>query len=146
MVPDTTTEASWEKEAALVTAIVRASPSGSAAAIETSRVVSSFMDLSRIGAKVGSSGTSSKVTTNEVSADPPLVSVTVRVMVALPGWFPDGVAVTVRALPTPPMAMPETGSKVLLEDLAVTMRDPAGVSRSPTVKAMAAVDLPWGTD
>ena len=76
----------------------------------------------------------------------PLVSVTVRVMVALPGWFPDGIAVTVRALPAPPMAMPETGSKVVLEDLAVTMRDPAGVSRSPTVKAMAAVDLPWGTD
>ena len=50
--------------------------------------------------------------------------------------------VTVLLAPLPPKRMPETGSKVVLEEVAERVRDAAAVSMSPTVKAKAPVAVP----
>src|SRR3954470_8776190 len=58
-----------------------------------------------------------------------------------PPLFPDaGVIVTVRLAPLPPKAIPDTGTTPGFEEVAATVRLPAGVSTSPTVNAIAALD------
>src|SRR2546425_12725344 len=72
-----------------------------------------------------------------------LPSLTVTVIVAVPLWFRAGVTVTVRLAPEPPRTMFAAGTKVGLEDAPVTIRLPAAVWASPTVKAMGAVAVFW---
>ena len=81
-------------------------------------------------------------TVKEVDAVAPSPSVTVSVMVAFPYCPAAGVTVTVRLAPLPPRAMLLTGTRLVLEEAAATVRLAAAVSTSPTVKANAAVALP----
>jgi hypothetical protein len=66
-------------------------------------------------------------------------SLTVIVIVLVPVWFVAGVMVAVRLAPLPPKTMFEFGTSVVLEDVPLTVSEPAAVSASPTVNAMAAV-------
>src|SRR5258706_13397290 len=63
-------------------------------------------------------------------------------MVALPVWPELGLTLTVRVEPLPLNVMPVDGTRVELEDLAVTARLPAGVCASPTVNANGPVEVP----
>src|SRR2546425_914054 len=72
-----------------------------------------------------------------------LPSLTVTVIVAVPLWLRAGVTVTVLLAPEPPRTMFAVGTKVGLEDAPVTVRLPAAVWASPTVKAMGAVAVFW---
>src|SRR5439155_26138249 len=69
-------------------------------------------------------------------------SLTVSVIVAVPTWPLAGVTVTVRFPPLPPNTMFALGTSVGLEELAETVRLPAGVWASLTVKASGPVELP----
>ena len=62
-------------------------------------------------------------------------------MTAVPFCWAAGVTVTVRLAPLPPNAMLAAGTSAGLEELPVTVRLPAAVSASPTVKAKAPVDV-----
>src|ERR1043166_2692943 len=86
---------------------------------------------------VGGSLTGLTVSRKLVELVPPLASVTVKVIVVAPNWFCAGVSVTVRLLPLPPRTIFELGTRAGFEELPVTTRLPAGVSISPTVKAIA---------
>ena len=68
-------------------------------------------------------------------------SLTVTVIVAVPDWLAAGVTVTVRDEPLPPRMMLPSGTSAGLDEVAVTTRLAAAVSRSPTVKAIAPVDV-----
>ncbi|MCY1226151.1 hypothetical protein D3C86_976750 [compost metagenome] len=74
-----------------------------------------------------------------VVAVAPNWSVTVSVIVAVPCWLAAGVTVTVLLAPVPPKTIFETGTRVVLEELLVTVRLAAAVSTSATVKARAVV-------
>jgi hypothetical protein len=50
-----------------------------------------------------------------------------------------GVTFTVRFAPEPPKVMLEFGTSVVLDELPLTVRLPAGVPASPTVKARSPV-------
>src|ERR1039458_7474955 len=63
-------------------------------------------------------------------------SLTVTVIGATPVWPAAGLTVTVRLLPPPPKTMLALGISVVLAEAADNVRLAAGVSRSPTVKAM----------
>src|ERR1017187_8152214 len=63
-------------------------------------------------------------------------SLTVTVMGTTPVWPAAGLTVTVRLLPLPPKTMLPSGTSAGLAEAAVNARLAAGVSRSPTVKAM----------
>src|ERR1039458_4108245 len=63
-------------------------------------------------------------------------SLTVTVMGTTPVWPALGVTVTVRLLPLPPKIMLALGTRAVLAEVADNARLAAGVSRSPTVKAM----------
>src|SRR5215831_7487083 len=63
-------------------------------------------------------------------------SLTVRVIVVTPDWLAAGVIVTVRFAPLPPNAKLVFGTSVRLDEVALTVRLPTGVSASPTVKAI----------
>src|SRR6266571_4966942 len=75
-----------------------------------------------------------------------LPSLTVTVMVAVPVWLRAGVTVTVRLAPEPPKTMLAAGTKVGLEEAPETIRLPATVCASPTVKAIGAVAVFWLVD
>ena len=66
-------------------------------------------------------------------------SLTDTVIVAVPVPSAAGVTVTVRLAPLPPNTMFAFGTRAVFDELPDTVRLPAGVSRSPTVKASAAV-------
>ena len=66
-------------------------------------------------------------------------SLTVKVMVVLPDWFAAGTTFTVRFPPLPPNVMFPAGTKVGLDEAAVTIRLAAGVSASDTVKLIGPV-------
>ena len=70
-------------------------------------------------------------------------SLTVRVIVALPDWLPEGVILTVRLLLEPPKVMLLLGAKARLDDEALTTRLLAGISGSPTVKLIGPVEVSW---
>src|SRR5262249_40881940 len=73
-------------------------------------------------------------------------SLTVTVTVAVPVWPAAGVSVTVRLAPLPPKAMFAPGSSVWFDELPETVRLPAGVSASPTVKAIGPTGVPVVVD
>ena len=75
-----------------------------------------------------------------------LPSLTVTVMVAVPVWLRAGVTVAVRLAPEPPKTMLAAGIKVGLEEAPETIRLPATVCTSPTVKAIGAVAVFWLVD
>src|SRR5438477_6488323 len=75
-----------------------------------------------------------------------LPSLTLTVMVAVPVWLRAGVTVTVRLAPEPPKTMLPDGTRVGLEEAPETIRLPAAVCASPTVKALGAVAVFWLVD
>src|SRR5436190_14593784 len=100
--------------------------------------VSSANVTSAIGLIVGRSFTARATKLNVVLAvNPP--SLTVSVILAEPLWFTAGRNATVRALAVPPRVIRLVGISVGLLEVAVTTRLAAGVSRSLTVNAIAAV-------
>ena len=58
---------------------------------------------------------------------------------ATPFWLAAGVTVTVRLAPLPPNAMFPFGTNVVFDELPLTVKLPAAVSASPTVKPIPAV-------
>ena len=92
---------------------------------------------------VGGSLTAVTVTTNSSKALA-APSLTVMRMVAVPDWLGAGVTVTVRSAPEPPRTTLATGTRAVFDDVPVTVRLPAAVSASPTVKATAPVGLSSG--
>ena len=68
-------------------------------------------------------------------------SLTVTVIVAVPFWFAAGITVTVRLAPLPPNAMFPLGTTVTSDELPLTVRLPAPVSTSPTVKLIGPADV-----
>ena len=87
---------------------------------------------------VGASFTGLTVKRNVVEAVAPFPSVTVTVMLAVPNWSANGERDTVRLAPLPPKARLLLGSNVGLDEVAESVRLAAGVSKSPTVKAIPA--------
>ena len=73
-------------------------------------------------------------------AESPSVSVTNNVMVATPLWLAAGVTVTVRFEPLPPKTIPPCGTRFVFDEVAVTVRFDAGVSKSPMVKVSGGAD------
>src|SRR5262245_65830436 len=61
-------------------------------------------------------------------------SLTATVMVAEPVWLGAGVTVTVRLAPLPPKAMLARGTRVVLDELPVSVRLAAGVSAAAVVE------------
>ncbi len=88
---------------------------------------------------VGRSLTGVTIKSNVSVAVPPFPSETNNVMVVVPVALAAGVSVTVRLAPLPPSTMLAFGTRAGLLEVAVTVKDAAAVSRSPTVKAMAPV-------
>ena len=82
---------------------------------------------------VGGSLTAVTVTTNSSKALA-APSLTVMRMVVVPDWLGAGVTRTVRSAPEPPRATLATGTRAVFDDVRVTVRLPAAVSASPTVK------------
>src|SRR5205823_4059714 len=78
-----------------------------------------------------------------VAVRPP-PSVTVSVTTDEPICPAAGATVTVRFAPDPPSTIPDSGRRVEFEDDAATVRLPAGVSMSPTVKAIGPDELSCG--
>src|SRR4051794_34558425 len=66
-------------------------------------------------------------------------SVTVRVMWVRPNWFATGVIAQVRLTPLPPSRMLLLRTRLVFEEVAVTVRLVAAVSTSPTVNGTAPV-------
>jgi hypothetical protein len=66
-------------------------------------------------------------------------SLTTTVICATPVWFAAGVSVTVRVAPLPPNTRLAGGTRVGFDDVPLTVKLPAAVSASPTVKASAPV-------
>ena len=66
-------------------------------------------------------------------------SLTVIVIVAVPDWLAAGVTVTVRFAVLPPSTTFAVGTRVVFDEVRVTVRLPAAVSASPMVKAIAPV-------
>jgi len=66
-------------------------------------------------------------------------SETLMVMVAVPVWLAAGVMVTVGLAPEPPKEIPVVGTRGVLLDVAESVSEPAAVSTSPMVKAIAGV-------
>src|SRR6266545_4749724 len=71
-------------------------------------------------------------------------SLTLTVIVAVPDWLAAGVTVTVRLAPLPPKTMLPLGTNKVLPELPLTVRLPAAVSTSPTVKLNGPVATPIG--
>ncbi len=89
---------------------------------------------------VGASFTAVTVRTNSSKAVA-VPSLTVMRMVVVPDWLAAGVRVTVRLAPVPPRTMLATGTRAVLDDVLVSVRLPAAVSTSPTVKGTAGVGV-----
>ena len=67
-----------------------------------------------------------------VAVSPP-GSATARVIVAVPDCPAAGVTVTVRVAPVPASCTPDAGTRVVFDEVAVTVRPEAGVSASETM-------------
>src|ERR1051326_3079801 len=85
---------------------------------------------------LGGSFAAVTVSTKLLRAARPSASRTVKVIVADPVRLAAGVMMAVRLLPLPPNWMLAFGRRYGFEELAETVRALAGVSRSPTVKAI----------
>ncbi len=85
----------------------------------------------------GASLTAVTVRVNDRVAVRPPAPVTVRVTVALPLRFAAGVAVRVRFAPEPPRTRFAVGSSEVFDAAAASVSDPAAVSTSPMVMAIA---------
>src|SRR5437879_239675 len=94
---------------------------------------SSLMVRSAIGARVGGAFTKFTVKRKLALALAPPLSVTVRVMTALPTWLLAGVTLTVRLEALPPRTMFELTTSAGLDELPAKVRLAAAVSASPTV-------------
>ena len=92
---------------------------------------------------VGGSFTGVTVSTN-VSLTVRLPSLTVTVIVVVPDRFATGVRVTVRAAPDPPNRIFAFDTRVVSEELPVTVKFSAGVSKSQMVKGKAPVGVSSG--
>src|SRR5262249_20602162 len=68
-------------------------------------------------------------------------SLTPIVIVVVPVWLEVGLIVTLRVPPTPPKSMLELGTRAGLEELALMLRAPTGVSGSATVKEIGLVGV-----
>src|SRR5216117_3067911 len=90
---------------------------------------------------VGGSFTGLTVRTNELLADAPSPSSTVMVIAVVPDWLAAGIRVTVRLGPLPPKTMFASGTKPGLDERPLTVKLPAGVSKSPMENGMAAVGV-----
>ena len=101
--------------------------------------MSSFVDLSVILLMVGRSFKATTVKT-KVSLAVLVPSLTVTVMVLMPLWLEAGVMLIVRFAPVPARAMFVFGTRVVFDEVAVTVKEP-GVSTSPTVKAILPVAM-----
>jgi len=66
---------------------------------------------------------------------------TVTVIVLVPLAFAAGVSVIVRFAPLPPRLIPLAATTFRFEEVAVTVSDPAAVSASPAVNAIAEVGV-----
>ena len=71
-----------------------------------------------------------------VVAVPPAPSATFKVMVAVPALFAAGVKVRVRVAPVPLITRLPLGTKVVFEEVPVTVSEATGVSMSPTSNGM----------
>ncbi len=101
--------------------------------------VSSFVAWLATSEMVGKSLMGATTTSNDSVEKPPFPSATCKVMVAVPDPLAAGVTVTVRFAPLPPSTMFALGTSDVLLEVAVTVKLPAAVSTSPTVKARAEV-------
>lgn len=77
------------------------------------------------------------VTTKDVFVVSPPASVTDRVMTDVPALFCTGSIIRVRLDPLPPRLSPVGGMRDGLEDVTLTTNEPAAVSKSPIVNAIA---------
>src|SRR5688572_9938446 len=68
-------------------------------------------------------------------------SLTVIVMVEVPFCSVTGVMITLRSVPDPPKLIFATGTNVVFDEAADTVKDPGGVSASPLVNAIAEVGV-----
>ena len=102
--------------------------------------VSSGVDNAVCPVIIGASFSAVTINTN-VSLAVAVPSFTVTVMVVVPFWFAAGVITSVRFVPLPPRMIFAFGTRVVFDDVAVTVRDAAGVSTSPTAKAILPVDI-----
>ena len=89
----------------------------------------------------GRSFTGLTVRVNVRLAIPKFVSFTNTAMEALPLWFVAGSTVTVRLLPLPSKTILEVGTRFVFDERADNTSKLAGVTESPTVKGIAAVDV-----
>ena len=77
------------------------------------------------------------VTTKDVFVVSPPASVTDRVMTEVPALFCTGIIIRVRLDPLPPRLSPVGGMRDGLEEVTPTTNEPAAVSKSPIVNAIA---------
>src|ERR1043166_3561953 len=89
---------------------------------------------SPIGSRVGGSFTALTPNVKVSLPAPPSGSVTVMVIRALPNWLGLGMIVTVQSAPLPASWIFWLGTRLVFAELAVTIRLPAGLSTSWTVK------------
>ena len=81
-----------------------------------------------------------------VLAVSPPASVAVSVIVVEPIWPVIGFRVMVRFAPDPPKEIPDVDSSVAFDDVAVTLSEPAEVSRSETVNDSGPTATPSAAD
>ena len=103
------------------------------------RAVSSGVDNAVCPVITGASFVATTVRTKVSLVEPELRSLTVTVIVTVPFWFAAGAILMVRFAPLPPRVMFPFGTRVVFDEVAETVRDAAGVSTSPTVKAISPV-------
>ena len=117
-----------------VTAVIVLSTSAMVSGI----LVVPFVYWVEMSAMVGASFTAVMVTV-KVDDAVKLPSLTVRVMVTVPLWLLSGVTVTVRFSPVPPRVIFASGTTVVSEEVAVTVKLDAAVLSSDMVKARTPV-------
>src|SRR5256885_9785092 len=100
---------------------------------------SSLMVKLLMGFKVGGWFTGLTVRRKDALAAAPLVSVRMRLMLAVPNWFGCGVMVTVRLAPLPPKTMLVFETNAGLDELVLSSKLVAGLSASLMRKARGAV-------
>jgi hypothetical protein len=83
-----------------------------------------------------------RVTVKEVEVCIPSPSVTNKVIVDVPVCPATVATLIVLFAPEPPKVILADGTNVKLDEVAVTVNDPAAVSTSPTVKDCAPVEYP----
>src|SRR5437867_873470 len=97
--------------------------------------------MSGSGSSVGGSFTGVTVTMNPSLAVAPSASAAVTVIVVVPNWSAAGVIWTVRLVPLPANTMFAGGTRLVLDELAATIRLDAGVSLSVTMNGTEPVEV-----